>query len=329
MPIKPKAADENGRRHVKSYSHFDITALHYFTVVAEERSFSRASNQLHIAQPAISRKIKALEDDLGVQLFMRHAKGVDLTEAGESLLHGAHSLFRQIETLHESAVISSEVPRGTVTIGVLPTPGEYIVPRLIKQSRKLFPELNYRIIEGYSSDLQRMLINREIHIAIMHGPTPHPDIVSQDLLFDQLCLVGPAGSLDKSSYTLAEAAAFPLILPESNLLRAHIDRIADEQNVKLNVVMNCSGFWLIKSLVCSELGYTIVTLDSVFNELEQRKVAAATICNPSIPWALAVAMQIDQSHKLSLVVVKGLIEAIATERSKHIWSQMPKIDDAA
>src|SRR5437868_10412616 len=98
------------RRHVKSYSHFDITGLHYFTVVAEERSFSRASNRLHIAQPAISRKIKALEDDLGVQLFIRHAKGVDVTEAGESLLQSAYSLFRQIETLHDSAVISSEMP---------------------------------------------------------------------------------------------------------------------------------------------------------------------------------------------------------------------------
>jgi LysR family transcriptional regulator, nitrogen assimilation regulatory protein len=315
---------------VKSYSHFDITGLHYFTVVAEERSFSRASNRLHIAQPAISRKIKALEDDLGVQLFLRHAKGVDLTEAGESLLRGAYSLFRQIETLHETAVISSEVPRGTVTIGVLPTPGEYIAPRLIKQSKKLFPELKYRIIEGYSSDLQRMLINREIHIAIMHGPTPHPDIVSTNLLIDHLCLVGPLGSLGKPSYTLEEAAEFPLILPEtSNLLRAHIDRVADEQNVKLNVVMNCSGFWLIKSLVCNGLGHTIVTLDSIFNELEQGKVAVASITNPSIPWALAVAMQVDQCHKLSLVVVKGLIEAIATERSHHIWSQMPKVDDAA
>ena len=313
---------------MKSYSHFDITALHYFTVVAEERSFSRAANRLHIAQPAISRKIKALEDDLNVQLFMRHAKGVDLTEAGESLLKSARSLFRQIETLHESAVISSEVPRGTVTIGVLPTPGEYIVPRLIKQSSKLFPELNYRIIEGYSSDLQRMLINREIHIAIMHGPAPHPDIISWDLLLDQLCLVGPVGSLERPSYTLTEAADFPLILPEANLLRSHIDRVADEQNVKLNVVMNCSGFWLIKSLVVNGLGYTIVTLDSIFNELEQGKVSVASI-TPSIPWPLAVAMQSDQSHKLSLVVVKGLIEAIATERSKHIWSQMPKLDEAS
>lgn len=112
-------------------------------------------------------------------------------------------------------------------------------------------------------------------------------------------------------------------------MRSHIDRAADEQNLKLNVIMNCSGFWLIKSLVCNGLGHTIVTLDSIFNELEQHKVSAASISNPSIPWALAVAMQSDQCHKLSLVVVKGLIEAIVTERSKHIWSQMPKVEDAA
>lgn len=310
----------------KSHAHFDITGLHYFTVVAEEHSFSRASERLHIAQPAISRKIKALEDDFGVILFIRHAKGVDLTEAGESLLAGARTLFRQIEILHESAVISSEVPRGTVTIGVLPLPGEYIVPRLIRQSRVLYPELNFRIVEGYSADLHQMLINREIHLAIMHVPAPHPDIVSYDLLVDRLCVVGPAGALKESSYTLAEVAQFPLILAEPpNLLRSHIDRHAEEAGVSLNVVMVCGGFRLIKSLVHAGLGYTIVTLDAAFTELEQKMVSVAAITEPGINWALVAAMRVDQCHKLSLVVVKGLLESIVAERSRHIQARMPRV----
>ncbi len=90
---------------MRSYSHFDITGLHYFSVVAEERSFSRASARLRIAQPAISRKIKALEQDLGVQLFARHTRGVDLTEAGESLLGNAYTLFRQIEQLRDHTTV--------------------------------------------------------------------------------------------------------------------------------------------------------------------------------------------------------------------------------
>lgn len=310
---------------MKSYSHFDITGLHYFSVVAEEQSFSRASDRLRIAQPAISRKIKALEQDLGVQLFTRHTRGVDLTEPGESLLRNAYALFRQIENLRDHAVTSGDTPRGVVTLGVLPTPGEYIVPRLVEQSRKLYPEIKFRIVEGYSGDLHRMLINQEINIAVMHAPMPHPDIVVHDLLVDYLCLVGRAGTLSKPVYSFDEAAAFSLILPESpNLLRLRIDQIAQQRNVRLNVNLFCNGFWLTKALIRAGLGHTMVTFGSVVTDLEKGDFDVALVKDPDVPWPLAVAMRADQHRRLSLIVVKGLIETIVAElRSKHIWKQIP------
>lgn len=310
---------------MKSIAHFDITGLHYFTVVAEERSFSRASARLRIAQPAISRKIKALELDLGVLLFTRHTRGVDLTEPGESLLRNAYALFRQIEALRDHAVTSGETPRGVVTIGVLPTPGEYIVPRLVEQSRKLYPEIKFRIVEGYSGDLHSMLLNQEINIAVMHAPLPHPDIVVHDLLVDYLCLVGKAGTLAKPVYSFAEAAAFPLILPEApNLLRLRIDQIAQSRDTGLNVTHICNGFWLTKALIRSGAGHTIVTFGSVVTDLEKGDFDVSLIRDPNVPWPLAVAMRADQHRRLSLIVVKGLIETIVAElRSRQIWQQMP------
>ncbi|MBN9241265.1 MAG: LysR family transcriptional regulator [Mesorhizobium sp.] len=311
---------------MKSYSHFDITGLHYFSVVAEERSFSRASARLRIAQPAISRKIKALEQDLGVQLFTRHTRGVDLTEPGESLLRNAYGLFRQIENLRDHAVTSGETPRGVVTVGVLPTPGEYIVPKLVEQARKLYPEIKFRIVEGYSGDLHAMLVNQEINIAVMHAPMPHPDIVVHDLLVDYLCLVGKAGTLKKTTYPFAEAAAFPLILPAApNLLRLRIDQIAESRNIGLNVSHQCNGFWLTKALIRNGAGYTMVTFGSVVTDLEKGDFDVSLVADPNVPWPLAVAMRADQHRRLSLVVIKGLIETIVAElRSKQIWQQIPQ-----
>lgn len=312
---------------MKPPSHFDITGLHYFSVVAEERSFSRASARLRIAQPAISRKIQALEQDLGVQLFARHTRGVDLTESGETLLANAYALFRQIEYLRDNTQTSGETPRGVVAIGVMPTPGEYIIPRLVEQSRKLYPEIRFRIVEAYSGTLHRMLINQEINIAVVHAPEPHPDIVVHELLIDYLCLVGRAGSLKQPAYSFAEAAAFPLLLPEApNLLRLRIDQIAEQRDVRLNVGLLCNGFWLTKSLIRAGLGYTMVTFGSVVNELELGNFDVAPIRNPDVPWPLAVAMRADQQRRLSLNVVKGLIETIVAElRSKHIWKQLPDL----
>lgn len=310
---------------MKSYAHFDMTALRYFSVVAEERSFSRASARLRIAQPAISRKIKALELDLGVLLFTRHTRGVDLTEPGESLLRNAYALFRQIESLRNQAVTSGETPRGVVTLGVLPTPGEYIVPRLVEQARTLYPELRFRIVEGYSGDLHAMLINQEINIAVMHQPLPHPDIVVDALLVDYLCLVGKAGTLTKSAYTFAEASAFPLILPDGpNMLRLRIDQIAQSRNIALNVSHVCNGFWLTKAMVRGGAGQTMVTFGSVVTDLERGDFDVALIEDPNVPWPLAVATRADQSRRLALVVVRGLIETIVAElRSGEVWRQLP------
>jgi LysR family nitrogen assimilation transcriptional regulator len=310
---------------VRSYAHFDITGLHYFAVVAEERSFSRASARLRIAQPAISRKIKALEDDLAVQLFIRHTRGVDLTEQGASLLRHAYTLFRQIEALRDSAASSGDAPAGLVTVGVLPTPGEYIVPRLVEQCARLHPGIRFRFVEGYSGDLHRMLIQQEINLAVMHAPRPHPDIAVTELLLDYLCLVGPPGSLHRPAYSFAEAAACPLILPDPpNLLRLRVEQIAAERGARLNVAMACNGFWLVKAMIHAGLGHTMVTFGSVMTERAEGRLAVAPIVSPDLPWVLAVAVRADQQRRLAVVAVRRLIETVvAGLRADDIWKQLP------
>lgn len=314
---------------MKVHNHFDITGLHYFSAVAEERSFSRAAARLRIAQPAVSRRVKALEDDLEVQLLYRHARGVDLTEAGESLLSSAYALFRHIGDLRENAMLAGDTPSGVVVLGVLPTPGEYIVPRLIAKAKLLYPDIRFRIVEGYSGDLLRMLINQEINMAIMHALTPHSDVDVEKLLLDYMCIVGPAGSLKKKSYTFKEAATFPLILqPSPNLARLRLDQIAEERGIELNVVMGCHGFWVTKSMIREGLGFSMVTFGSVVTDLENGLLDVAPIEDPAVPWPLVVAVRADQASKLSLTAIKKLAAEIVTElRSKDIWRQIPGAAD--
>ncbi|AQZ49576.1 LysR family transcriptional regulator [Martelella mediterranea] len=310
---------------MKGYSQFDTTGLYYFSVVAEEMSVSRAAERLLIAQSAISRRIMALEDHLGVKLFVRHPRGVDLTEAGETLLQNAYALFRHIENLRENTSAVGNALRGVVTIGTVPTPGEYIIPKFMAKVRAEYPDIKCRIVEGYSADLLRMLNDQEINIALMHAPVAQPDIETQELLLNYMCLVGPPGSLKKKSYAFKEAAAFPLILPSSpNLVRMRLDQIAQERGITFNEAIRCQGFWLIKAMVREGLGYTIVTFGSVVTDLEQGLLDVAVLKEPAVPWGLVLANRAEQANKLSLIAVKQLLGDVVSElQSRDIWHQLP------
>lgn len=292
----------------------ELRALRYFVCIAEEKSFTRAANRLRIAQPALSRQIRRIEDELNVPLFIRTARGAELTEAGEILLARAYVILNQVQQTHHDVTTHSSTPAGVVSVGMPPTPGEFIAPRLLERTKALYPAIELRFVEGFSGLLEQKLANNEIGVAVMHDPAPRDDIRISELLVERLCLVGPAGSLSKDSYTLAEAAAFPLILPgRPNFLRILIDTSAEEHGTPLNIATRSDGVWHTKSLVRYGHGYTILTPGAVISEVQQGQLMAVPIREPEIDWTLCVAMRTDQSRKQTLVVIEDLIRGIVRD----------------
>ncbi|WP_417686623.1 LysR family transcriptional regulator [Roseibium sp.] len=285
--------------------------MRYFVCVAEEKSFTRAAARLRIAQPALSRQIKRLEEDLKVEVFVRHARGAELTEAGEILLRRAYLIFNQIQQTHHDVTIHSSHLGGVVSVGMPPTPGEFIAPRLLERAKQLYPDIELRFVEGFSADLEQKLSNNEIGVAVMHDPAPRDEIKISELLVEHLCLVGQKGTLDKPSYTLQEASEYPLILPgRPNFLRILIDNCAERSETPLNVVTRSDGIGHTKSLVRYGHGFTILTYGAIISEVQQGELEAVPITDPEILWTLCVAMRTDQSRKQTLVVVEQLIRQI-------------------
>jgi LysR family nitrogen assimilation transcriptional regulator len=299
----------------------ELRALRYFVCVAEEKSFTRAATRLRIAQPALSRQIKRLEDDLKVQLFERHARGTELTEAGEILLRRAYLIFNQIQQTHHDVTIQSSHLGGVVSVGMPPTPGEFIAPRLLERSKERYPDIELRFVEGFSGDLERKLANNEIGVAVMHDPAPRDDIHISELLVEHLCLVGKSGTLTKPSYSLAEAGSYPLVMPSRpNFLRILIDGHAEQLNIPLNIVTRSDGIGHTKSLVKYGHGFTILTYGAIISEVQQGVLEAVPIQDPEILWTLCVAMRTDQSRKKTLAVIEELIREVVQELvADGIW----------
>ncbi|MFS8571592.1 MAG: LysR family transcriptional regulator, partial [Clostridia bacterium] len=119
----------------------ELRQLRYFLAVAERLHFARAAESLHISQPTLSQQIRALEEELGVQLFQRNKRHVALTADGEALLAYARQLVALADDVREEFAERSGLRRGRVRLGATPTLGSHLLPRVIGGFFKMYPGL--------------------------------------------------------------------------------------------------------------------------------------------------------------------------------------------
>ncbi|WP_172327438.1 LysR family transcriptional regulator [Mangrovicoccus sp. HB161399] len=289
----------------------ELRTLRYFLCVAEEKNMTRASERLRVAQPALSRQIARLESELGLKVFNRTARGMELTDAGEILQRRAYAVMAQIAQAHHDVTAHAERPQGVVVVGMPPTPGEFILPPLLSRVKAEYPEIELRFVEGFSNALEHKLSQGEIGLAVMHDAPLRGDIATSELLVEHLYLIGPRGALGQDSYTLAQAAAMPLIMPSRpNFLRILVDKHADAIGAGLNIVQRADGVWHLKSLVRHGHGFSILTYGGVLSEVQNGTLDARPITKPRMAWTLCTATKADQQGKKAIQVVETLVRDI-------------------
>lgn len=195
----------------------DVRALRYFVHAARFNSLSKAANHLSVAQPAVSRQIRKLEDELGRQLLIRSPLGAELTDAGTELLERADVILRLVEDAKGDLMAHDANPGGRVTFAVTPAAGLLLAPPLIEQLRASYPRLKLQIVEGLTQDIQEMLLKDQVDIGLLNDPTDHALIEIEQLYVEPLFVVGPnaeiAGGLErlpKKNLSLSDLEQFPM-----------------------------------------------------------------------------------------------------------------------
>ena len=168
----------------------ELRQLRYFIEVAESKSLSAAIKKLFIAQPALSRSIKELESEIGVDLFTRSSKGMELTRAGHSFLTHAYAIMRQTEAARRSARETQENPGGRVCLGMIASASNVLTVPIYRKVQERYPNIGLTILEGRSNELEHELEagNNDLIIGVEHK---HWDKYSEDkLIREELYLVG-------------------------------------------------------------------------------------------------------------------------------------------
>jgi DNA-binding transcriptional LysR family regulator len=294
----------------------EIKQLRTFLAVAAYGSVTRAAEKLHIVQPALSRQIQMLEEDLGAPLFQRVGHGMQLTDAGRLLMIRAKKALDELEQAKYEISSSPQVISGTVVVGLLPSVSDLLAGKLINSLQSQYPNLSIRILVGYVGYLQDWLANDEVDMALLYAHKPSPSIEITPLLNEKLYVVGPPDAQLKLDcpVSLRDLKQYSFIMPtHPHGLRTLLDHACGVSGVNLNIITETNSMNTQKSLVQSNVGYTILPGLVVFEDIKERKLTAAPIIDPEINRQISLALSV--TRKPSLAVRKVVDEL------KHIIHQ--------
>lgn len=294
----------------------DIAQLRTLIHVAELGSLSKAAGRLRIAQPALSRQIRLLEEELGLRLFDRHGRGMIITEQGQEVLRHATRVLAELEALKASAAGPGSPLSGHVAIGLPPTVADVLSVPLVAAFRSEHPGVMVQLVSSYSGYLLDWLYRGEIDLAVLYEPRATRSLRSEPLMQESLFLIGPpdAGLSAEKAVSFSDAACRPLLLPSNRHgLRNILERFAQEAGFALNVVVEIDSYTALKDLVRHGYGCTILSLASIHEDIAAGRLSAAPIIDPAPVRLLTLSYASDRPVSRNAQRAGELLTAIMSE----------------
>lgn len=277
----------------------------YFLAIAEAGSFSRASARLHVAQPALSARLNELESSLGLRLFERHSRGVDLTAHGLIFLPHARSIEAAFKSAEEAVRGDHKSLAQAISIGVTPAIGVTILPALLDIASVADKKIDWNVQQAAALLLINMLVDGKLEAALMYHNPNHSGLRIVPLFSEDMVLVGLPSVLGPCSGDIPfkEVGQFDLVLDQkTHLLRQVIDTAAASNRVELNVRAEVNPLPAKRRLL--ERGCcTIIPQNAFAKDIEDGVYVARRIVAPRLPVTLFILFQFQiKETRLNLIL---------------------------
>ncbi|WP_042878924.1 LysR substrate-binding domain-containing protein [Cupriavidus necator] len=269
----------------------DIKQLRALLAIAETGSATKAAELLRIVQPAVSRHVRLLEEELGVELFERERHGMVLTEAGRTLVEYGRRALQELDRAKAEIIPARGAITGTAVIGLLPSTCELLAAELVATVKARHPQLVVRINVGYAGNLLQWLEAGDVEVALLYDTKSSPGLQVEALLDEQLYLVGPAGTLAPGEeQTVERFRDLPLILPNApHGLRSVVEHACAVAGFSPTIAVETNSLAVQKNLVAKGFGHTVLPSSAVSEEMEDGILAGAPIVSPKLSRRIVLA----------------------------------------
>jgi len=299
--------------------------LAYFIAIAESNGISAAAAQIHIAQPALSAQLAKLEEELGVTLFVRHNRGVNLTQAGEVFLKHAYKVLDAVDTARRSVIDVLGDPSGQVTIGLPVTTSTIMTVPIVELAKERFPGIKLCIVDGMSGDIYNWLIDGTLDLAVLYGDESTPATPVKPIVNDELYLIGHHNqlTLGRKEIEFRELANFPLL--HNSFIRSRLRQLLEETAAKLDCQLNFSGeidsVPQLKELVFRGQGFTVLPKISLTVDQSSKDLCMLRIKNPDLFLVSYLALSPKRSPSHGALCIYELVNDLAKSLiATQVWA---------
>jgi LysR family transcriptional regulator, nitrogen assimilation regulatory protein len=262
----------------------DLRQLRYFVGIVQAGSQSRAADQLHVTQSAISHHLASLEAELKRELVTRGPKGVLLTEAGNLLYRHAEAILRHIESVKQEVMSALDVPSGRVSIGFPIALVDILGYELFMRIRSAYPQILLHVTDANSVLLRERLVNGRLDVAVLFTGQPERGLAVEPLLLEELFYV--TAEQNTSPITLADMAQRPLIVPgrDSGIQRV-INEAFRDHGLTITPIGEIDAINTLCNAVASGVGNSVMPWCALYDgdrrvALNHRRFAEAKLVRP-------------------------------------------------
>lgn len=259
--------------------------LKVFNTVAKRLNFTKAANELHITQPAVTKHIKEIELNLNIKLFERNGTKIKLTKAGEILLKYTEEIFSVYQNMEFEIGQLQEKQKGTLRLGASTTIAQYVLPPILAEFRKRFPEIQLSLVIQNSEKIEELLSNHKIDVGLIEAKIKNRTFHYFPFIKDEIVLVSrqnhPISS--KISIKIDDLKNIPLIFrePGSGTLET-IDLALKAKNIKLNELnteIQLGSTESIKSYLLHSDALAFLSIQSIIQELKNNTLTVIDVRN--------------------------------------------------
>lgn len=297
----------------------DLRQLEHFVAVADEQHFTRAAQRVHIVQSALSTSIRALEMELGAQLFVRSNRGVKLTPAGEALYEKAIAVLAGVREARSAVAAVQGLERGALAIGVVQSIGPFLdLADLLASFKAAHPGIEVRVFQGSTTSLMEDVRSSRIDLAIVPLFEPLHEVATTMIACEALVLAcSPAHELaGLTDVPLSRVANEPFV---DFLLdwgtRRIVDRAFAQAGVERRTTFEVSDLQMMFEFVSRGLGVALLPealVEARANASAPNPLAIAHLQEPEICWELVVAYSenLPLSHSPKNPAARAFLELV-------------------
>lgn len=282
----------------------ELRSIQYFVQVADEGSITRTADKIGIAQPALTRHIQHLEEELGTQLLTRLPRGVRLTTSGRDFLDYARAIVLDVSRASEHVRGRAKSPRGTIVMGTSPTLAPLLLPGCVARARQQCPGVTLKVVEEFSTHLLDALLTGRLDIAVMTNPPRNTALALTPLCSEPLVVVSAPGARGmRHAFSLPELAATPLIMTVG------IRTLVEQQlaNVELRIEAEVDSVEAIRRLLVSGIGMSIMPVSAFHDDIAAGRLVAYPVDGANLHRILILAHPVSEGGSAAIGEIEHIV----------------------